>query len=98
MLGRAARVARSREGEAEAELRIVVTGASVYDAAEVAGRCRVLAGVELGPGEGLEHAPGPRLGGGGALEELSGGSGAAPAEQVEPAPVELVSVGAVGRS
>lgn len=96
MLGRTARVTCAREGEAEPELGIVVTRASVYDAAEVSGRRRVLAGVELGPGERLEDAPGSRLGGGGALEDLSGGSGTAVAEQVEPAPVELVSVGAVG--
>ena len=96
VLCRRAGVARAREGQAESELRIVVAGASVDDAAEVSGRRRVLAGVELGPRQGFEHAPGPRLGGGGALEQLGGGSGTAPAEQVEAAPVELVGVRTVG--
>jgi hypothetical protein len=96
VLGRGAGVARAREGEAESELRIVVAGASVYDAAKVAGRRRVLAGVELGPGERLEYAPGPRFGDGGAFEQLSRGGRTAAAEQVEPAPVEQVSVSAVG--
>ena len=97
VLGRSARVTRACEGKAEPELRIVVAGASVYDAAEVAGSRRVLAGVELRAGEGLEHASGPRFGGGSAFEQLSGGGRAAAAEQVEPTPVELVSVSAVGR-
>jgi hypothetical protein len=97
VLGRSAGVARARQGQSEPELRVVVTGASVYDAAEVSGRRGVLTGVELGPGECLQYAPGPRLGGGGALEQLGGGGGTAPAQQVEAAPVELVSVSAVGR-
>jgi len=93
VLCRGAWVTGADEGEAEPELRIIVTGTSVDDATEVAGRGRVLAGVELGPGERLEHALGPRLGGGGALEQLGGGRGTAAAEQVEAAPVELMSVG-----
>jgi hypothetical protein len=83
VLGGCARIARASERKAEAELRVIIGGASVDDAAEVSGRSRVLPGVELGAGECLEHAPGPRLGGCGALEELGGGSGTAPAEQVE---------------
>lgn len=88
-------VACACEGKAEPELRVVVGGASLDDTAEVRGRCRILAGVELRSRERLQHASGPRLGGGGAFEQLGGGRGAASAKQVETAFVELVRVSAV---
>ena len=50
VLGRRAGIAGPGQGQAEPELRVVVSGAGVDDATEVAGRGRVLAGVELRPG------------------------------------------------
>jgi hypothetical protein len=92
VLRRGARVAGTGEGETEPELGIIVARTSVDNAAEVSSRCCILAGVELRARERLEYAPGPRLGCGCALEQLGRRSGAAPAEQVEAAPVELVCI------
>ena len=88
-------IARAREGQAKPELRVVVAGASLDDAAEIAGRRRVLAGVELSTREGFEYAPRPRLGGSGPLEQLGGSGRAAPAEQGEATFIELMGVSAV---
>jgi hypothetical protein len=97
VLGGAARVAGAGEGQAQPELRVVITGASVYDATEVAGRGGILAGVKLRSRERLEHAPGARFGSGSAFEQLGGRGRTPAAEQVEAAPVELMSIRTVGR-
>ena len=91
----ASRIAGTREGKPEPELRVVVGGASLDDAAEVPGRGRVLASIELSPRKRLQDAPGPRLSGGGPFEQLGSGGRAAAAEQVEATLVELMGVSAV---
>lgn len=98
VLGGGSRVARASEGEAEPELRVVVSGASLDDAGEVPGRGRVLASIELSPRKRLQDAPGPWLSGGSPFEQLGGGGGTAAAEQVEASFVELMGVSAVSSS
>ena len=95
MLGRRAGVAGAGQGQAKAELGVVVSRAGVDDAAEVAGRGCVLAGVELRARQRLQYAPGSRLSCGGPFQQLSGGRGTAPAEQVKATLVELKGVGIV---
>ena len=95
MLGRGAGVAGAGQGEAKAELGVIVSRAGVDDPAEVAGRRRVLAGVELRPRQRLKYAPGSRLSCGSPFQQLSGGRGAAAAEQVKAALVELKGVGTI---
>ena len=95
MLGRRAGVPRAGQGQAKAELGVVVSRAGVDDAAEVAGRGCVLAGVELRPRQRLQYAPGSRLSCGSPFQQLSGSCGTAPAEQVKATPVELKGVGTV---
>ena len=98
VLGRGPRVPGPGQRQAQAELGVVVARAGLHDAAEVAGRGRVPPGVELGPGQRLEDAAGVRLGGGRPLEQLRRRGRAAPPEQVQPAPVQVVGVVAgVGR-
>jgi hypothetical protein len=98
VLGGSAEIASPGQRQSESELRVVVGGARLDDAAEIAGRGRVLAGVELRPGQCLKYAPGPRLGGSGPLEQLRGGGGTASAKQVETALVKLVGVSTVNRN
>ncbi len=93
VLGGSGRIAGAGQREAQAELGIVVGWASLYDQPEVSGGRGVLAGVELRPGERLQDASGPRLGGCGPFEHLGGRRWTAPAEQVQAMPVELMGVG-----
>src|SRR5215467_5125763 len=90
------RVAAAGQGKAEAEVRVVVTGACLHDLPETVRRLRVPAGVELRSAEGLQHAARTRLGFRGTLEQLGGGSGTPPAEQVEPPTVPRVTVASRG--
>src|SRR5579872_5370962 len=92
VLGRGAWVPGPGQGQAEAELRVVVARAGLHDPAEVARGGRVLAGVELGPGQPLEDAAGLRLGRGGPLEQLRRRRRAAPAEQFHAPTVQVVDV------
>ena len=72
VLGGGAGVAGTCQRQAESELGIIVARAGLYDEPEVSGRGRVLAGVELRPGQRLQYAPGPRLSSSGPLEQLCG--------------------------
>jgi hypothetical protein len=92
VLGRGARVAGTCQRQAESELGIVVGGAGLHDQTEVSGRCGILAGVELRPGQRLKYAPGPRLSSSGPFEYLCGCGRAAAAQQIQAALVELMSV------
>ena len=89
-------VAGPGQGKAEPELGVVVGRAGLHDQPEVPGRLGVLAGVELRPGQGFQDAAGPWLSRCRPLQQLRGRGRTAPAEQVEAARVELVSVG-IGR-
>jgi hypothetical protein len=93
VLGGGAVVARAGERQAQPELGIIIARAGFDDQAEVPGSGSVLASVELCP---RQRAPGPRLVGSGAFEQLGGRCGAATAEQVQSALVELMRVGTVG--
>jgi hypothetical protein len=93
MLGRGTVVTRPSERQSEAELGIIVGRAGFDDQPEVPRCGGVLASVELCPGQRLQYAPGPRLVGGSALEQLGGRCGAATAEQVQAALVQLMGVG-----
>jgi hypothetical protein len=95
MLGRRTRISGPGQGQAEPELGVIITRAGIDDAAEIAGRGRVLAGVELRPRQRLQYAPGSRLSRCSPFEQLGGGRGAASAEKVKAALVELMGVSAV---
>ena len=97
MLGGRRRVPAARQGEAETEMRVVVTRAGLHDLPETRCRRREPAGVELGPPEGLKHAPGSRLRFCRAFQQLRGGRRAAPAEQFEAPLVPRVRVTLRGR-
>ena len=71
---------------------VVVGGAGLYDQPEVVGRLGVPLGVKLRAGQGLPDAAGAGLGRRGALQDLRGRRRAAPAEQLQPAPVPGVRV------
>jgi hypothetical protein len=96
VLGGGAVVARAGERQAQPELGIIIARAGFDDQAEVPGSGSVLASVELCPRQRFQYAPGPRLVGSGAFEQLGGRCGAATAEQVQSALVELMRVGTVG--
>jgi len=87
VLGSCSMIPRSGQGQAKPELGVVVARAGVHYPAEAASRCLVPAGVKLCPAQGLQDAARFRLRGRGALEQLRGRRWAAPAEQVESAPV-----------
>ena len=95
VLGGGTVVAGAGERQAEPELGIIITRAGFDDQGEVPRRGGVLTGVELRPRQRLQYAPGPRLVGSGALEQLRSRRGAAAAEEVQPALVELMGVGTV---
>src|ERR1700680_2922580 len=78
--------------EAETELRIVVTRARLHDLPETRRRRLEPSRVELGPPEGLQHAPGARLCLCRAFQELGGGRRAAPAKQLKAPLVPRVRV------
>jgi hypothetical protein len=68
VLGGCSVIARSGQGQAESELRVVVARAGVHDPAEAAGRRLVPAGIKLRPAQGLQDAARVRLGGRGAFK------------------------------
>ena len=73
VLGGGLVVAAAGEGEAEAEVGVVVGRGGLDDRAEVGRGGLVLAGVELGAGEGLADAARSRLGVSRPLQDLGGG-------------------------
>jgi hypothetical protein len=95
VLGCGARIAGPGERQAESELGIIIARAGVHDQPEVSGGSRILAGVELRPGQRLQYAPGPRLSCSGPLEQLRGGRRTAAAEKVQAALVELMGVSTI---
>ena len=92
VLGRRGMVPGAGQGEPEPEVRIVVRRTRLHDHPEILGRLSVAARVELGPGQGLPDAAGVRLGRRGALQDLGRGRRAAPAEELQAAPVPAVHV------
>jgi hypothetical protein len=96
VLGRCSVIPRPGQGQAKPELGVVVARARVHDPAEAAGRRLVLVGIKLCPAQRLKDAARFGLGGGGALEQLRGRCRAAPAEQIQSAPVKRVYVLVVG--
>jgi hypothetical protein len=78
--------------EAKAELRVVITGAGVHDAAEAARRLDVVPGIELRASERLEDAPRVGLSSSGPLQKLGRRRGAATPEQVHAATVKGIYV------
>jgi hypothetical protein len=92
VLGRGAVVSGSGQGEAKAELRVIIARAGVDDPAEAAGRLGVVPGVELGAAERLQDAPRVGLSGRRALEQLGCRRGTAAAQQVQTTAVKGVYV------
>jgi hypothetical protein len=92
VLGGCSVIPRPGQGQAEPELGVVVAGAGIHYPAEAAGRRLVPAGIKLGPAQGLQDAARFGLRGRGALEQLRGRCRAAPAEQIEAAPVKGVYI------
>jgi hypothetical protein len=92
VLGGCSVIPCSGQGQAKTELGVVVAGAGVHYPAEAAGRRLVPAGVKLCPAQGLQDAARFGLRGRGALEQLRGRCRAAPAEQIESAPVKGICV------
>lgn len=92
VLGRGAVVSGPGQGEAEAELRVVVARTGVHDPAEAAGRLGVVPGVELGAAERLQDAPRVGLSCGRPLEQLGCRRGTAAAQQVQTAAVEGIYI------
>jgi hypothetical protein len=95
VLGGGLVVAAAGEGEAEAEVGVVVGRVGLDDRAEVGGGGLVPAGVELGAGQGLADAARSRLGVRRPLQELGGGRGAALGEQFQAGRVPAVHLGRV---
>src|SRR5580692_8894631 len=95
VLGGGLVVAVAGEREAEAEVGVVVGRGGLDDRAEVGRGGLVLAGVELGAGQGLADAARGRLGVGRPLQNLGGGGGAALAEQFHAGGVPVVHLGRV---
>jgi hypothetical protein len=98
VLGGGAWIAGAGQGQAEAELRVIVAWTRIDYPAKVPGSCPVLACIELRPGQRLQDAPGMRLGCGRALQQLRGGGSAAATEQVKAPLIELIGVGAANRA
>jgi hypothetical protein len=97
MLDGRPRIPAAREGQAETEMRVVVSRAGVHDLPETL-RCRhIPAGVELGTSEGFQHAARVRFCFCRALQELSGRRRAAPAEQLQAPLVPRIRVTMRGR-
>jgi hypothetical protein len=92
VLGRGAVVSGPGQGEAKAELGVVIARAGVHDPAEAAGRLGVALGVELGAPERLEDAPRVGLSGRRALEQLGCRRGTAAAQQVQTAAVKGIYI------
>jgi hypothetical protein len=92
VLGRRAVISGPGQRKPQAELRVVVARAGVYNPAEAADRLRIVPRVELRAPEGLQDAARVGLGRRRPLEELSCRSGAATPQQVHTAPVKGIYV------
>ena len=90
MLDGSAQLAHAGGTEAERELPVVVGRVGLDDAGERRLRPRVVARLELGPPERLEHASRAGFGRRRAVQQLFRGSGAARLEQTQPSGVPVV--------
>src|SRR5262249_38837240 len=96
MLGCGGRIPAPGEGEAKAEVSVVVTRDRLHVLAEAVRRLGVPARVELRPGQGLPAGAGAGLGLRAPFRQSGGRGRAPPAQQVESPAVPRIAVAARG--